>query len=115
MRNEFLSGATLPEKWEHLANDIDGAIALVTPDDVGSLADTGDTSPSTERRARENVWIEAGWVWGRLGRERLLLVRQDDTEIPSDLRGSDVPEYHESPREAEQTIRDFVASIRRSL
>ena len=115
MRNEFLSGATLPEKWERLANDIDGAIALVTPDDVGGLAVAGEPGAATEKRARENVWIEAGWVWGRLGRERLLLVRQGDTRIPSDLLGSDVAEYQASPSEAAQTIRDFVEAIRKGL
>lgn len=114
MRNEFLSGFTLPEKWERLANDVDGAIALVTPDDVGGLADATDPA-SQEMRARENVWIEAGWMWGRLGRGRLLLLKQGATRIPSDLLGSDIPEYLESPTEAEETIRDFVAEIRKAL
>jgi hypothetical protein len=115
MRNKFLPGATLPEKWEHLANNIDGAIALVTPDDVGGLADAADATASTEKRARENVWIEAGWVWGRLGRKRLLLLRQGDTRIPSDLLGSDLAEYLASPIEAKTTIRAFVESIRTAL
>lgn len=115
MRNEFLSGATLPEKWERLANDVDGAVALVTPDDVGGLADAADGAGPPEKRARENVWIEAGWVWGRLGRERLLILRQDDTRIPSDLAGSDHGGYHASPTEAGAKIRQFVESIRKAL
>jgi hypothetical protein len=117
MRNEFLSGATLPEKWERLAGDIDGAIALVTPDDVGGLVDAAGAASETQKRARENVWIEVGWIWGKLGRERLLLLRQGDTTIPSDLAGSDHPQYQSSPTEADaaETIRKFVLSIRKKL
>src|SRR5262249_19821272 len=41
----------IPIKFERFAATVDGAIALVTPDDPGA-------------RARENVWVEVGWFWG---------------------------------------------------
>jgi hypothetical protein len=45
MREKFGYGKTLPEKWEMVADGIDGAIAVVTPDDVGA-------SPKLPRKNR---------------------------------------------------------------
>ena len=39
-------------------------------------------------RARENVWVEVGWFWGRLGRERVFLWLKDEIKLPSDLQGA---------------------------
>ena len=46
------------DKFERCAASVDGAIALMTPDDVGRLhAETA----ATELQARQNAWIEGGW------------------------------------------------------
>jgi predicted nucleotide-binding protein len=88
------SGAvTVPQVFEDLASKVSAAIVIVTADDIGGFARIkgNETVPATaltlEVRARENVWVEVGWFWGRLGRERIFLWLKDKIEIPSDLQG----------------------------
>ncbi|HET9963077.1 MAG TPA: TIR domain-containing protein [Nitrospiraceae bacterium] len=97
-------GQTLPEKFESLADSVQGAIALISPDDIGSLA--GADSPT--QRARQNVWLEVGWIWGRLGRERVLPLMKGNLEIPSDLHGLEFYQYQNSPLEQSTQISHFV-------
>jgi predicted nucleotide-binding protein len=116
MREEFGYGKTLPEKWEMVADGIDGALAVVTPDDVGGLAPTKKKEPQ-EKRARQNVWLEVGWFWGRAGRERILLLVRGDAVIPSDLLGTETVAYEKSPLETQARIRidQFIESLGRHL
>jgi Predicted nucleotide-binding protein containing TIR-like domain len=74
-------GATIPEKLERAGARVDAAIALATPDDFGG--ETSDRS-SVWERARQNVWLEIGWFWGRLGRSRVLVLPK--TPRPKKLR-----------------------------
>ena len=66
MAEHFTPGNALPEKFEQLAAEVNGAIALVTPDEAGAVVES-DRVGIVEQRARQNVWLEAGWFWGRLG------------------------------------------------
>lgn len=113
MAQQFSAGQTLPEKFEQLAASSDAAVALVTPDDLGlAVRDTPKRKNAVEQlRARQNVWVEVGWFWGRLGRERILLLVRGDVEIPSDLDGIEVHRYSRSPRERAQQIRAFLAQV----
>lgn len=106
MAQEFGAGRTLPEKFEQLASEVDVAIAIATPDDLGGLSDaqTTDYRP----RARQNVWLEVGWFWGRLGRERILLLSRGRIEPPSDLYGLEMYEYSDDPIERAEKIRIFL-------
>jgi predicted nucleotide-binding protein len=88
------SGAVgVPNVFEDLASQVSAAIVIVTADDIGGFARIRDqeTVPATalalEPRARENVWVEVGWFWGRLGRERIFLWLKDEVKLPSDLQG----------------------------
>ncbi len=88
------SGAvTVPSVFEDLASQVAAAIVIVTADDIGGFArwTISETVPATalelQVRARENVWVEVGWFWGRLGREKIFLWLKDTVEIPSDLQG----------------------------
>jgi predicted nucleotide-binding protein len=98
-----------------VADGVDGAIAVVTPDDVGSLAQASDneSEEKLEKRARQNVWLEVGWVWGRAGRDRILLLVRGDAVLPSDLLGTETVEYKTSPLEPEARTRidQFVESL----
>lgn len=77
-------GQPIATEFERLAAFSDLAIVLVTPDDMGRLKK--DTTDRT--RARQNVWLEVGWFWGRLGRTRtLLLLKGKVDERPSDIGG----------------------------
>ena len=77
------AGRTIIEKFEYHA-DAQFAVALLTPDDAGSLqSDRNNLSP----RARQNVIFELGFFIGRLGREGVCALTKGDVEIPSDYAG----------------------------
>jgi predicted nucleotide-binding protein len=106
MGQEFGEGKTLPEKFEWLASNVDKAIAVATPDDVGALA--GTASHAFQQRARQNVWLEFGWFWGRLGRQNVLVLRRGEIEFPSDLAGLEVYPFQEDPTERSDKLRAFL-------
>lgn len=109
LADEFAPSQPIPVKFERFASSVDGAIALLTPDDVGGLAaEPAAASP----RARENVWIEVGWFWGHRGRGKLLLLRKDGVTIPSDLGNVESHEYTASPLERAAEIQRFIARLR---
>jgi hypothetical protein len=106
MKDTFAAGETLPEKFERLASRVDKAIAVATPDDLGELADCDHSR--FRPRARENVWLEVGWFWGRLGRNSLMILSRGEIEPPSDLTGMEFYKYHEDPMEQSEKIRSFL-------
>jgi len=110
MGQQFSAGQTLPEKFEYLADECDAAIALATPDD---LASTVSCAEITRARARQNVWVEVGWFWGRLGRSRVLLLVRGDVEIPSDLDGIVYHSYRQSVIELAPKIQSFLLQVGR--
>lgn len=71
-------GRTIIDKLVGESFNSNYAIALLSPDD--KLAN-GST------RARQNVILEIGYFIGRLGKERVRLLKKGDMEIPSDLQG----------------------------
>jgi predicted nucleotide-binding protein len=107
MAVEATRGRSLPEKFEELAQAVDAAIALATPDDVGYQRDTKTPSP----RARQNVWVEVGWFWGALGRSRVLVLGKEGVERPSDLSGLLIENFVDSPVERGEEILDWIESL----
>ena len=105
MASETSGALSMPEKFESTVMDAEGAIALLTPDDIGAVARTGG---QWQPRARQNVIMEIGWAWGKLGRDRFLLLLRGNVEIPSDLSGVDVHRFVTSPRECSEAVRAFV-------
>ena len=77
-------GQTIPEKFEEHASEAGFAIILLTPDDVGASKDERD---NLKPRARQNVVLELGYFWGRLGRERVCVLYKEEVELPSDMQG----------------------------
>jgi len=127
LEDEEKTGEILPLKLEQWASMCDGAIAVATPDDVGGLATTLPAGSSLVRRvgdlpgdfplairARQNVWMEVGWFWGRLGRERFLLLYQENVELPSDLSGMLQQPYKMDPLEKSEAIRRFIRELEAS-
>ena len=76
-------GRTVIEKFEGSA-DVDFAVILLTPDDIGHLADDID---NPKPRARQNVIFELGYFVGRLGRSRVCALHKGGVEILSDYDG----------------------------
>ena len=76
-------GRTIIDKLIEEAATATYAIATLTPDDV--VIDS--TGIGNIMRARQNVLLEVGYFLGKLGKDRVLLLRLSDVEIPSDLNG----------------------------
>lgn len=76
-------GRSIIEKLEVYAAVAGFAVALLTADDVGRQRNGETDRP----RARQNVVFEAGYFAGRLGRARVVLLHEQDVELPSDLDG----------------------------
>lgn len=118
LRERFRAGETIPERFEREALQADAALVLFTPDDEAAslLSSTGSPiSPDELRlrvRARQNVSLEYGWFWGRLGRDRVLLLLKGELELPSDLVGLSYHSYNVSPDECAPEIAGFIEAIR---
>lgn len=77
-------GRTLIEKFiEH--SEVGFAVVLLTPDDLGGNAK--DDIEQFKHRARQNVIMELGYFLGKLGRERVVAIYDQDVEMPSDYSG----------------------------
>jgi predicted nucleotide-binding protein len=77
------AGRTIIEKLEHYG-DVDFAIVLLTPDDVGASEPESD---ALKARARQNVVLELGYFVGKLGRARVCALYKGDIDLPSDFLG----------------------------
>jgi hypothetical protein len=75
-------GQTLIEKFERHAAEAGWAVVLLTADDVGGIS-----KETLRPRARQNVVIEMGFFYGRLGRERVAVLYEEGVELPSDTLG----------------------------
>ena len=77
-------GKTIIEKFEEHSAKVGFAIAILTPDDVGAPANKPESLSS---RARQNVILEQGYFFGKLGRARVCALYIEGVELPSDLSG----------------------------
>jgi len=73
-------GKTIIEKFEK-HSDVGFAVVILSADDEGRLIDDKDLN----LRARQNVILELGYFIGRLGRERVCLLKESSVESPSDI------------------------------
>lgn len=78
------AGRTIIEKFEGEAADVDFAIVLLTADDQGMLLNSED---GLQARARQNVIFELGYFIGTLKRTKVVALREDGVELPSDYAG----------------------------
>ncbi len=103
----FQPGKTIPEELERIAKEGDAAIILATPDDLGRLKSSRSSAP----RARQNVWIELGWFWARLGRTRTLLILNGKLDVPSDLQGILYLYYVKSLKKISKVLEMFITNL----
>lgn len=76
-------GRTIIEKLEAYS-DVNVAIVLFTQDDLGVAK---EEKGNEKYRARQNVVFEAGYFMGYLGRENIIMIADENVEIPGDLSG----------------------------
>ncbi|MDX6627668.1 MAG: hypothetical protein QOE56_2657 [Solirubrobacterales bacterium] len=76
-------GRTIIEKFEGEARAAAYAVVLLTEDDLGRAKDAADLRP----RARQNVILELGYFIGKIGRENVAVLHEDDVEILTDYQG----------------------------
>ncbi len=74
---------TIFEKLLQHSQNVQFAVILITPDDVGRIK----SDRKLETRARQNVIYEAGLFLGLLGRENVIIVNAGVEELPSDIAG----------------------------
>ncbi len=76
-------GLTIMEKIENYSN-VAYAVALLTADDVGGI---GSDKQNLRARGRQNVVFELGFFMGKLKRDRVCALCEEDIEKPSDIDG----------------------------
>ncbi len=77
-------GRTIIEKFEDYSN-VGFAVVLLTPDDRGASKST--PTNDLKSRARQNVILELGYFFGKLGRNRVCAFYSKGIELPSDILG----------------------------
>ena len=78
-------GLTVIEKFERYAGSVGFAVVLLTADDKGGLK--GKSDKSYKPRARQNVILELGYFFAKLGRSKVCTLYAPGVEIPSDIHG----------------------------
>ena len=76
------NGRTIIEKFEN-STDVGYAIVLLTDDDIGKEIN----EKSYNKRARQNVILELGYFFGKLGRKKVCALCDDGVELPTDISG----------------------------
>ncbi len=85
IQDEDSQGKTIIEFLENEIAKHSVGIVLLTGDDSGYSLKAG--AESKQPRARQNVILELGMLIGRLGREKCIIIRKSEVEIPSDIDG----------------------------
>jgi predicted nucleotide-binding protein len=100
-------GRTIIEKFEDHA-EVQFAVVILTPDDVGRLAAEKDETLSF--RARQNVVFEMGYFIGRIQRHRVFPLKVGSVEIPSDYAGVVYTEMDAAGGWKAQLVRELKAA-----
>jgi len=101
------TGMTIIEALENKISQIHCGIVLLTGDDLAiskhdyqKKSDLGDTiNKFLTKRARQNVILELGMLISALGRDKIIVLRHEGVEIPSDMSGIFYIEFKEHVKE----------------
>jgi len=78
---------TIIEKIENYS-DVGFGVVIYTDDDVGAeKSDFKDLNKRVNKRARQNVVFEHGFLMGKLGRSNICSLIKGDIEVPNDISG----------------------------
>ncbi|WP_322941349.1 nucleotide-binding protein [Mycoplasmopsis cynos] len=78
------------------------AFVLLTPDDLGYQKSLG--METKKYRARQNVIFEMGVLYGKMKKDRIMLLVKDEIEIPTDINGMIYKKYNNEIKEIESDI-----------
>lgn len=84
LQEQINRGMSLIEKFEDYAARAGFAVILMTPDDFGYAV---ANEAQKKHRARQNVVLELGYFFAKLGREKTIVLIKGDIELPSDVMG----------------------------
>lgn len=101
-------GRTIIEKFTDYS-DVSFAVVLLSPDDIAYAKD--QPPKDAKLRARQNVIFELGFFIGKLGRNRVLVLYQEEKnfEMPSDYSGVLYTPYDNSGRWKFDLIKELKA------
>jgi len=110
--------ATAAEALETAMAPCGTAIVLATPDDEGRLVVDEDGRPlrpgqnqKLQPRARQNVVLELGMLWGHLGRERVVLLIEKSVDVGTDAAGFMTIRFSDDVRTAFEDLRKRLQSM----
>ena len=86
LHEQSSGGKTIIEKLEHYTN-VDFALILLTPDDIGGFAHDKSNPDKLSLRARQNVVLELGYLMAKIGRSRVCALVKGNLEKPTDYSG----------------------------
>lgn len=108
-------GRTLMEKFEEEANDVGYAFVIMTPDDLGIEAklheeiEKGIKQGGLCYRPRQNVVMELGFFYAKLGRNRVCCLIKGNLEKPSDITSIVNLEFKDK---VDEVYREIVRELR---
>ncbi|RYG01488.1 MAG: hypothetical protein EOO02_12670, partial [Chitinophagaceae bacterium] len=100
LKDEADNGRTIIEKFEHYGRLCGFVFVIVTPDDWV------ENKKTKYFQARPNVLFELGWFSGRYGRDKVRVLVQKGTPLPSDLHGLVNIEFNDKVEEAYRKIKE---------
>lgn len=89
LHRQLDEGLTVIEKFEK-HSDVNYAIILLTPDDMGCTVEEGQKKNEERKfeiRARQNVIFEFGFFVGKLSRKNVCCIFKEGVALPSDING----------------------------
>src|SRR5690606_41688634 len=92
------NGHTVIEKFVEYTRHCAFAFVRFTPDDLV------ENKKKKYFQGRPNVLFELDWFCGRFGRDKVRILRQKDTQLPSDLNGIVTIDFHERLEEVFRKI-----------
>lgn len=109
LQEQANQGATIIEKFERQEH-VRFAVILMNDDDLG-VAKKGSVEVSNLRaRARQNVILELGYFIGKLGRDRVCVLKTNGVEEPSDIHGVVYTPFDETGRWKFDLVRELKAA-----
>lgn len=91
LREQAGGALSIQEKLQKYS-DVKFAVILFTADDIGRLKNAQEENP----RNRQNVIYELAGFQKQLGKDRVVIIQKEKTELPSDISGVHYISWHDT-------------------